>query len=198
MYLTDVWNLSYKEYVQHLLKKYGPAEHDYFDDKGNFTASRTWSDGLECHHIDEDKIPNLSDDYAYLTYPQYQKADRLVYCNRIEHLILHIKIAQIPIDDSSKRQITYFNSGVELLIRRLNDGYSGYLTEYDWNSRVHFRIRNWSFLYLQVLKLLVKDMKNEGYTDNQIEKLIYAHNYGFPKKIKAMYKNVKISEYVVI
>ena len=43
MYLTDVWNLSYEEYVQHLLKKYGPAEHDYFDDKGNFTASRTWS-----------------------------------------------------------------------------------------------------------------------------------------------------------
>lgn len=88
--------MPYSVLIQYLIQKYGAAEHDYFATESlkskNRKASRT-SEGLYCHHMDEDKGGNLS------TLPQakmqpfaWQKKERLVYCNAIEHLILHIKI----------------------------------------------------------------------------------------------------------
>lgn len=87
--------MSYEEYVRHLLKKYGGAKHDYFyspecRSRGDIVSTR---EGLECHHIDEDKYPTLSDKRVALQYSfDLQKADRLVYADLIEHLIIHIKI----------------------------------------------------------------------------------------------------------
>lgn len=77
--------LSYDEYAESLLEKYGPAKKDYFTDaslqKQN-NVSRT-GEGLFCHHIDEDKAVLLSDaDYILNTSHapfEYQKVDRLVY-----------------------------------------------------------------------------------------------------------------------
>lgn len=58
--------------------------------KGDY--SRT-SEGLLCHHIDEDKVSVLSDPHFAKDYPfSYQKKDRLVYCDYIEHLLLHYKL----------------------------------------------------------------------------------------------------------
>ena len=55
--------------------------------------SRT-KEGLYCHHMDEDKGFCLSEVSSALPQPfESQKKERLVYCNILEHLILHIKIA---------------------------------------------------------------------------------------------------------
>lgn len=107
-YLADL-DLSYQEYVAKLLAKYGPAEYDYFNQSTyddfkhgltktpgkNNNVSRT-AEGLYCHHIDEDKQILISRNEAILHFDipyQYQLANRLVYCNLIEHALLHIKIA---------------------------------------------------------------------------------------------------------
>jgi len=100
---------SYDEAVAYLLLKYGCAEDDYYREKSyqrflngeikNITKgkySRT-SEGLYCHHIDEMKELKISDQsfvkinnipYAY------QKKERLVYCDLIEHAILHVLITK--------------------------------------------------------------------------------------------------------
>src|SRR5690625_1776650 len=100
---------SYDEAVTYLLNKYGPANDDYFREKSyyrylnkeikNITKgkySRT-SEGLYCHHIDEIQELKISDQ-AFIkrnNIPfKYQKKDRLVYCDLIEHTILHILITK--------------------------------------------------------------------------------------------------------
>ncbi|MBF2564641.1 hypothetical protein [Listeria seeligeri] len=101
----------YDELVDHLLNKYGCVRDNYFNrvsyeqklkskvnikqiSKGNFTRS---SEGLYCHHIDEKKEVSLS-------YPptlwekqlpyEYQEKERLVYCDAVEHVILHALISK--------------------------------------------------------------------------------------------------------
>lgn len=100
---------TYDKVVEILLKKYGSATDDYFREasynrflnneikritRGNY--SRT-SDGLYCHHIDEINHENLSSE-KYIKdfrYPfKLQKKDRLVYCDLLEHAILHVLIAK--------------------------------------------------------------------------------------------------------
>lgn len=100
---------TYDEAVEFLLQKHGSVQHDYFIEKAyqRFMAgeiktikkgahSRT-SDGLVCHHIDEKKSLNLSN-LLYIKRDKipfrYQKKERLVYCDFIEHAILHALIAE--------------------------------------------------------------------------------------------------------
>lgn len=102
-------DLSYAEYVQELLDKYGSATDDYFSERSytrfkngeikslgkKVGVSRT-AEGLYCHHIDEDKQILISTPNAVRNFDipfDYQRKDRLVYCNLIEHAILHILIS---------------------------------------------------------------------------------------------------------
>lgn len=101
--------LTYDEAVEFLLEKYGPALDDYYREKSYYRYmnneiktitkgkfSRT-NEGLYCHHIDENKIKNISDKefIKHFGIPYaYQKKDRLVYCDLIEHCILHGLIAK--------------------------------------------------------------------------------------------------------
>lgn len=92
--------LSYYELCNILKEKYGKVPGNYFKyhgPSGRYVYNkkiRRWYDGLFIHHIDEDKIPGLSEQKNANKYSEYQKADRLVYCNYLEHLLLHIKITQ--------------------------------------------------------------------------------------------------------
>ena len=96
--LKNQMAMDYDEQIEYLLKKYGPAKYDYFVSEDNLTKNRSISrtaEGLECHHIDENIIPTLSDpDIASIYSYDYQRKERLVYCNLLEHLLLHIKIGQ--------------------------------------------------------------------------------------------------------
>lgn len=106
--------LNYNQLVNELLVKYGPARYDYFSKlKGSLNIyskshriSRT-VEGLFVHHIDENRYPGLSSDRIYnydfqemnglsdyqirLIRKDFQRAERLVYCDLIEHLLLHVK-----------------------------------------------------------------------------------------------------------
>lgn len=109
MHYNNLLALPYNEAVELLLSKYGSAQDDYFREnsykrflngeikhitKGKY--SRT-GEGLCCHHIDENIYENLGDQ-DYISKHKYpfepQKKDRLVYCDSIEHLILHALITK--------------------------------------------------------------------------------------------------------
>lgn len=101
--------LSYEEAITILQDKYGQAKDDYYREKsykkflnkeiksialGKY--SRT-SEGLYCHHVDEDKHINVSNKNFILRKKysfELQKKERLVYCDLFEHLILHALIAK--------------------------------------------------------------------------------------------------------
>ena len=108
-YYKSLLNLEYNDVVQSLIKKYGTVSDDYFKEtsydrflkgeiksptKGKFSRTK---DGLYCHHVDEDRFLNLGNNKFILENKpnfQHQIKDRLIYCNLIEHLILHAIIAQ--------------------------------------------------------------------------------------------------------
>ncbi|WP_051437270.1 hypothetical protein [Williamsoniiplasma lucivorax] len=73
---------------------------------GNYFLDQEWTkkntkitrgkDGLNIHHLDEDKAIMLSTSaFAQENPYDWQKAERLVYCNLLEHLVLHIKIFEL-------------------------------------------------------------------------------------------------------
>ena len=103
----DLLSKTYEEAVEFLLQKYGPALDDYYREKSyqrfmngeikNISKgkiSRT-NEGLYCHHIDEIKWLKVSDKNFVMRFNipfEHQRKDRLVYCDLIEHSILHILI----------------------------------------------------------------------------------------------------------
>ena len=121
--LFNEYKMSYKDLIVYLIKKYGKAEYDYYTDLSctikNRNVSRI-SEGLFCHHIDEDKGNNLGEPRWAQKQPfEWQKKDRLVYCNLLEHLLLHIKIS---IMRSRQNQVAPL-PGVYFLSNHLNDIY---------------------------------------------------------------------------
>lgn len=88
--------MSYSNAVKYLLNKYGRVRGSYFLDEEcrykNRYISRS-SEGLVIHHIDEYKYMNLCVPYIARQYPR-ECQERLVYCDYLEHLVLHLKLAR--------------------------------------------------------------------------------------------------------
>jgi hypothetical protein len=112
--------MPYDEYVNYLLKKYGPAKYDYFCNekcKSKNSKNSRSSEGLFCHHIDENKEILLSTpEIARSRSFAYQKSNRLVYANYMEHLLLHIKIVQ---EDTEQEGLGL--GGVIMISSAIND-----------------------------------------------------------------------------
>jgi hypothetical protein len=105
LYYNELLFLSYRELVHLLIKKYGEVTDDYFSEKsytrflngeiktiakGKFSRAL---EGLYCHHIFENKYENIGDlefIRAYKYPHELQRKGNLVYCDLVEHLILHV------------------------------------------------------------------------------------------------------------
>ena len=159
-YYETLLKMSYDDLVTYFLKKYGVAKHDYYKDTSctekNKLVSRT-SEGLVCHHIDEDKAALLSTKEHAAKEPfEYQKAKRLVYCNLLEHLILHIKIAE-------EGKYGYFHGicgAVGYISKNLNDIYNGKESGDEWRKNVADKVKNDFDDYIEVLSYFWNVIKN--------------------------------------
>ena len=152
-------SMSYDEIVKLLLKKYGAAKHDYFTDREctikNKLVSRT-AEGLFCHHIDEDKAIILSnDEYAARNPFEYQKKNRLVYCNLLEHLLLHVKIAEEPRNpDANENELPGIGGAISYICKQLNDIYAGKEPSEEWRKTVTSKVQDNFDDYISILKRL--------------------------------------------
>ncbi|MBR6377449.1 MAG: hypothetical protein IKS05_06775 [Oscillospiraceae bacterium] len=157
--------LSYYELVNYLLSKYGPAQYDYFSTPAcnakNKRITRA-GEGLYCHHIDEDKSQNLGDTYAAKNSPyEWQKKERLVYCNILEHLILHIKISILrikkPYFDEIEDMVNVwlYNAGLSLLTQEINDMFMNDGTKVAWRKRCYKEINNNYSDYIAIIKAFI-------------------------------------------
>lgn len=157
-------SLSYDALTKYLIEKYGAAKVDYFCTSScrsrNNTVSRT-KDGLLCHHIDEDKGGNLSKPALAAMQPyEWQKKERLVYCNYIEHLILHIKIAILRQKAPLKTPMDIYNfftsGGIFMICSDLNDLFTNKGSSLNWQKRCYAEVEENLSDYVLLIKLLLR------------------------------------------
>lgn len=158
--------MSYDELVNYLLKKYGPAKYNYFSDLINNVKERRVTrtkEGLICHHIDEDKAVMLSNHaHAIMNPPEYQEASRLVYCNILEHLILHIKIVEGPRNKLANKYSCLGLGGViNYICPQINDYYDGYIYKRQYQKNIFSKIKNNFDDYINVLKYFIDVIENK-------------------------------------
>lgn len=131
-YYINLLSLSYQDAVQFLLERHGDVVDNYYKEKsynkflngeikrityGKYTKTK---EGLYCHHIMENEYENISNkEYiAHYKYPyEYHHKENLVYCDLIEHLILHALITKETNGDRG------FKGLVEFLIPTAEEWY---------------------------------------------------------------------------
>ena len=166
-YYSKLMKMSYYELVQFLINEYGPAKCDYFSNEycssKNKKVVRS-SEGLFCHHIDEDKAIKLSSqDYAINNPFEYQKKERLVYCNFLEHLLLHILIYE-EFNNFNTTEEKFGIGGALYITSQLNDYYNDYQFKKEYLIIASSLIKDDYNSYIIMLKRLYKDMcKKEKY-----------------------------------
>ena len=104
-------------------------------------------------------------------YPfEYQKADRLVYCNVLEHLILHIKIIQSQNPFGLDALSPFGIGGLLNICFCINDYYNGYQYKRESDKNIYSVIENNFDDYIYILKELLKSSKNIKEYDGLINK----------------------------
>src|SRR5699024_4040090 len=201
--ISDYYKLleySYDEVVRYLLNKYGPVSDDYFREnsykrflkgqiqnitKGKFARGK---EGLFTHHIDEYIIIKLSDSNFLKEHRipfRYQKKERLVYCDLIEHAILHILI-----EKETDGKVTILDNGKELVHRP--GGYAAFISpmieEWFIEERVptpEWIIKSYNRAYLtasEACELL-------NYMDQ-----VAGYKYPFPKTMEKYFERKRLQE----
>ncbi|GAA6238856.1 MAG: hypothetical protein SPLM_09720 [Spiroplasma phoeniceum] len=161
--IEKLLTMTYEECINYFLKKYGNVPENYFYIKQNNTLGSKnnkitrGNEGLYIHHIDEDKAILLSTpEFAKKNPIYYQKADRLIYCNLLEHLVLHIKIIEYPNPKQNKNEICGVGGIYKFIVPELNDIYSGITYKQPWKQKVVEIILPLKQDYLRCIKHLVK------------------------------------------
>lgn len=193
-YYESMLKTNYQDIVSALLKKYGSAKHNYFKDTAckikNPLVTRT-NEGLFCHHIDEDKAIMLCNDKFAVNNPfEYQKADRLVYCNLLEHLLLHVKIAENPSPDANENELPGIGGAINFICKDLNDIYSGKKFSDEWRKNVADKVKDNFDDYIIILRylwniveknpvykaIITKEMLCVGWDDKVVKEVMNALN----------------------
>lgn len=90
--------LDYIELCNYLQKKYGIPKSSYFlsiDSKNPTSRIRRSDEGLFVHHIYENTMPDLGKNAIMQITPfDWQQPENLLYCNYLEHFLLHLKIVK--------------------------------------------------------------------------------------------------------
>lgn len=150
---NKVMKMDYLQYCKYLQEKYGIPKYDYMTKSYNKNQknSRT-SEGLVIHHIDEDKMIQLSEKaYAELCPFEWQAKERLVYCDYLEHLLLHVLICENPSPERDPSVDVGIGGVVNFIVPELNDVYSGFKTKQAWRKNCHDKIINDKDFYLGIV-----------------------------------------------
>jgi hypothetical protein len=186
--------MTYSELVEYLVNKYGRATGNYFLNESckskNAKITRT-KEGLYCHHIDEDKAIMLCNDKFAKDNPyDYQKADRLVYCNVLEHLLLHIKIIEEPKNEQANElEIQGLGGVVKFICPELNDRYNGEEPTQEWRVNVFNQVRDNFEDYIDILNYFL-DVINKTPFKEVINKTTLSQGF-YSGKIDKIYKMLK-------
>jgi len=186
--------MSYLEYCDYLQKKYGMSKYNYF--YASFTKSRKVSrtkEGLVVHHKYEDHTIMLSTKEFAMQHPyEWQLSENLVYCDYLEHLLLHILIYEHPSPDA--KEVVGLGGATEFIVPELNDVYSGWKTKQQWRMNCHNKIINDKDVYLRLIKRLKRDFLIDIYKKYPQKYLLTSLNEQFglwaKSKNKALFEEI--------
>lgn len=141
--------MPYNELLNYLTKKYGPAKYDYFSTpecKSKNKKSSRSSEGLYCHHMDEDKGVNLTSAFHAVRQPfEWQRKERLVYCNALEHLLLHMKIDVLrqnkEMSSPMDIEIFFTSHGVHMVCKTINGLFADDKPANGWRMKCYNEIK---------------------------------------------------------
>lgn len=171
--IKELLDMEYLDIADYLKEKYGNVPKNYFMPSGNKTPGITrGSEGLYIHHIDEDKMIMLSTKISehpvinkgILTKEQiklieydFQKKENLVYCDLLEHLLLHLKIMeyQIPLIEGIQVGV---GGVINFIVPELNDIFSGIEYKVNWKKTVISNIIERKEEYFLLLKFGIEKL----------------------------------------
>jgi hypothetical protein len=166
-----VKEMTYLDYCDYLQEKYGIGKADYMTKSFNKNpkCSRT-SEGLIAHHKAEDKMIMLSTKtFAEMCPYEWQQKENIVYCDYLEHLLLHVLICKYPSPEKLPLADVGIGGVVNFIVPELNDLYSGWVTKQPWRLNCHKLVENDKDVYLAILKMFVDYIKNErNFNENLI------------------------------
>ena len=158
-YLKEL-NMKYQDLCNYLHQKYGQASCDYFTTPECKTKSKKVTrtdEGLFCHHIFEDRYDNLSNPHLAKIHPfEAQKRENLVYCNYIEHLILHLKInanAQSIFENAFEINYFFDSLGFFWIAGEINDLFRRGGSSQKWRNNCFVTIKEDFEDYISVLRV---------------------------------------------
>lgn len=138
------WKMNYLTLCKYLQNKYGLAQRAYFCTptcKLKAKISRT-NEGLACHHKGENEYIKLGESsHAALAPFELQQPQNLVYCNYIEHLMLHIKIVQEYFEQGLKTNQFLGAGGVVLILQNIID-WQKYPPTIPWMKNCNDKIKD--------------------------------------------------------
>lgn len=177
--IKEELKMTYEELQFYLVRKYGGAKYDYFSNSEcrskNKKISRT-KEGLFCHHMDEDKGGNLSDPLAAQNQPfEWQKKERLVYCNILEHLILHMKIAVLRqkglLDEPGEIELFFTTGGIWTICEVINDMFMNNGTNVPWKKSCFEKIKENYADYIVLVRAFMKYIET-NYVGNKTDDVL--------------------------
>lgn len=163
-----VKDLTYLQYCDYLQNKYGIGLSDYMTKSWNKNPKVTRTkEGLLAHHKFEDHAIMLADkDYAMQNPFEWQLAKNIVYCDYLEHLLLHILICENPAEDHNELEAVGIGGIINFIVPELNDFYSGWETGQAWRKNCHNLIKNDKETYLILLKRFKSSCKDYPFYTN--------------------------------
>ena len=192
-----VKDFNYLNYCDYLQEKYGIGLCNYMTEswKKNPKVTRT-RDGLTAHHKFEDHAVKLSSpDHAKNNPYEWQLAKNIVYCDHLEHLLLHILICEYPAPDHNDNEDVGYGGVVNYLVPELNDVFSGWVSELQWQRDCHNLIRNDENVYLCLLHRFINVRKDKIHEDPYCLYTSFNEMYGKSEKWSSK-KNTRIFEII--
>lgn len=176
-----VKDFTYLEYCDFLQSKYGIGLCDYMTKSFNRNSkvSRT-KEGLVAHHKFEDHAIMLSTpEYAKNNPFEWQSAKNIVYCDYLEHMLLHILICEHPATDKNENEMVGVGGIVNHIVPELNDFYSGFKPKKEWIIKCYSKVEDDYNVYLALLERYVKWARNDP--NFKIDELLTSYNeqYGY-------------------
>ncbi len=159
----SVKNMTYLQYCDYLQSKYGIGLSDYMSPSFKKLSSVTRTgEGLIAHHKAEDKAPLLSQPEIAARFPfEWQKKENIVYCDLLEHLLLHVKICMYPSPDKIDGMEVGIGGVINFLVPELNDLYSGYQAKQAWQKNCYDLVADDEEVYLAILKDFIDYKRND-------------------------------------
>lgn len=193
-YLT-VKDFTYLEYCDYLQKKYGIGLDDYMTKSYNPKAKcKRTKEGLLAHHKKEDTMIMLSTKEIAMRCPfEWQAKENIVYCDYLEHLLLHILICKYPSDEKIDFIKVGFGGVVNFIVPELNDLYSGWETSQAWRKNCHNRVKDDKTVYMEMLKQFINDEKDDADFDVSVLCRSFNEPFGIwsDKQNSKLYKEIK-------